>query len=130
MINSDQFLDIHKILAVCTSFSEFVQAVTYDVKIKEETAKISSKTAQEKRKEIGDELNKIVTADTFGKSIMEFDKNFSQLLLSLLDKIINQMSNSLGETKIGNVLYRLDFNDYYRDQLDKLRQERHAKDAD
>lgn len=57
-------------------------------------------------KELGEDLNKIVTAENFVKTIIEFDKQFSSLLLNLLDKIMNQMSNSLGETKIANVLYR------------------------
>lgn len=54
MINSDQFLDIHKILGVCMTFSEFVQAVTHDTKMKEESAKYDSRiglrAGQEKKK--------------------------------------------------------------------------------
>lgn len=44
--------------------------------------------------------------DLFAKSITEFDNQFSNLLLNLLAKIIDEMSSGLGETKIGNVLYR------------------------
>jgi hypothetical protein len=130
MINSEHFLDIHKILSVCSSFSDYVQSVTLNTRIKEESVKqMGFRSAQEKKmhlqvvfpsyciysimlfnyliiKENADELNKIVKAENFIKAIMEHDKQFSQLLLHLLDKIMHQMSNSLGETKIANVLYR------------------------
>lgn len=42
----------------------------------------------------------------FAKNITDFDNEFSNLLLNLLAKIIDEMTNGLGETKIGNVLYR------------------------
>ena len=51
-------------------------------------------------------MNKIVNSEVFAKAIADYDKQFSQLLLDLLERIINEMSNGLGETKIGNVLYR------------------------
>ena len=72
--------------------------------------KMGLKNAQEKRKltlqEIGDDLNKIVNGESFAKSISDYDREFSSLLLDLLSKIIHEMGNGLGETKIGNVLYR------------------------
>ena len=56
MINTDHFLDIHRILAVCTAFSEFVQGVTQHSKTKEELAKSDLKSglkmAQEQRRMI------------------------------------------------------------------------------
>jgi hypothetical protein len=42
----------------------------------------------------------------FAKTVTDYDRNFSTVLLNLLAKIIDEMSNGLGETKIGNVLYR------------------------
>jgi hypothetical protein len=54
IITSKGFLDIHKILSVCAAFSDFVQGITLNTKIKEESAKldlkIGLKSAQEKRK--------------------------------------------------------------------------------
>lgn len=54
MISSEQFLDIHKILAISASFSDFVQAITRDTKKKEEDIKQTnggSRTiSQEQRK--------------------------------------------------------------------------------
>jgi hypothetical protein len=56
---------------------------------------------------VSDELNSLVNTDLFSKTITEYDSKFSQLLLNLLAKIIDEMSNGLGEIgKIGNVLYR------------------------
>ena len=115
MITSRSFFpQIHKILSVCQVFSEYVQKITRDSQMKEESTKldfkIDFKGAQEKRKqilkEISLDLNKIVTSESFASSITEYDQNFSQLLLGLLAKIINEMSNGLGGTRIGNVLYR------------------------
>jgi len=119
-------------LCVCKFFSDFVQGITQYSKAKEENAKydlkLDTKQAKEKRKavlkEISDDLNTLVNSDLFAKNITDFDTEFSQLLLNLLAKIIDEMSNGLGETKIGNVLYRLDFNDHYRDQLERMRQEK------
>lgn len=98
-------------------FSSHIQAITLSSKAKEESSKfdirIGSRNAQEKRKqaieEIGDDLNKTITNEKFAKAITDYDTQFSQLLLDLLAKIISEMGNGLGETKIGNVLYRFVF---------------------
>lgn len=44
MINSEQFIDIHKILSVCTSFAEYVQKITREARLKEEAAKQEIRT--------------------------------------------------------------------------------------
>lgn len=51
MISSEQFNDIHKILSMCVNFSEYVQALTRDTKMKEETAKLDAKTGPRKTPE-------------------------------------------------------------------------------
>ena len=51
-------------------------------------------------------MNTLVNSELFAKNITDYDTEFSHLLLNLLAKIIEEMSNGLGETKIGNVLYR------------------------
>lgn len=130
IITNDSFLLIQKILSECIMFSVFVQGVTKNIKDKEETSQLEWKSmtlkeSQERRKqilqEISDDLNKMVSDEAFASSIKSYDEKFSKLLLDLLAKIINDMSNGLGETKIGNVLYRLDFNDHYRNQIEKMR---------
>ena len=54
MITGKSFMNIQKIMSICTMFSEYVQALTLSSKEKEENAKldlkISFKSAQEKRK--------------------------------------------------------------------------------
>ena len=114
IVTSNSFQNIHQILCVCKFFSDFVQGITQYSKEKEETAKfdikVDSKLAKEKRKavlkEISDDLNTLVNSDLFAKNITDYDNEFSNLLLNLLAKIIDEMTNGLGETKIGNVLYR------------------------
>lgn len=66
-------------------------------------------------------MNVLVNNDQFANNIKQYDQQFSDLLLNLLGKIIDEMGNGLGQTKIGNVLYRLDFNDHYRDQLEEMK---------
>ena len=130
IITNDSFLLIQKILSECIMFSIFVQGTTKNIKDKEESCQLEWKSmtlkeAQEKRKqtmqEISEDLNQMVSDDAFATTIKNYDEKFSNFLLDLLAKIINDMSNGLGETKIGNVLYRLDFNDHYRNQIEKLR---------
>lgn len=129
IVTSDSFQNIQKILSVCKIFSAFVQSITQDSRMKEENAKfdykLDSKSAKDKRKnilkEISMDLNEIVNSPDFSTNITMFNNEFSGLLLDLLGKIIDEMSNGLGQTKIGNVLYRLDFNDHYRDQLEELK---------
>ena len=49
MINSEHFLDIHKILSVCSSFSDYVESVTLNTRIKEESVKqMGFRNSQEK----------------------------------------------------------------------------------
>lgn len=54
LVTSKSFMDILKILGVCSMFSTYVQAITMSSKTKEESAKIDMKlgfkAAQEKRK--------------------------------------------------------------------------------
>jgi gamma-tubulin complex component 2 len=110
--------------------------------------KIDYKTAKERRnmalEEINEELNEQIKVTNFAKTVHNFDMGFTAALLDLLAKTINEMGNGLGEAKIGSVLYRysisyiiycfffviiineffqnrLDFNDYYREQLEKLK---------
>ena len=96
-------------------FSGYLQGITLSCKIKEESAKLldlkmSFKMAQEKRKiamqDIKDDLEKIVTGETFAKTITDYNNQFTQLLLELLSKISNEMGSGLGESKIQYVLYR------------------------
>jgi gamma-tubulin complex component 2 len=132
IIQSRSFLNIQKILGVCTMFSGYLQGITLSSKIKEESArvfdqKLSLRASQERRKvaiqEIKDDLDKIVNGESFAKSITDYNNQFTQLLLDLLSKISNEMGTGLGETKIQYVLYRLDFNNHYREQLEKLQKE-------
>lgn len=55
LITSKSFLNIQKIMSLCTMFSDFVQAITQSSKEKEEGAKLdlklNFKQAQEKRRQ-------------------------------------------------------------------------------
>jgi len=129
IIQSKSFLNIQKILSVCNMFSSYLQGLTLSSKKKEEATrlfdqKVGFKVSQEKRnatmQEIKADLDKIINGELFAKAITDYNNQFTQLLLDLLSKISNEMGTGLGETKIQYVLYRLDFNNHYREQLEKM----------
>ena len=133
IIQSRSFLNIQRILGVCNLFSGYVQGLTLSSKKKEESArlfdqKVGLKTLQEKRKlviqEIKEDLDKIVNGEGFAKAISDYNNQFTQLILELLSNISNEMGTGLGETKIQYVLYRLDFNNHYREQLEEMQSEK------
>lgn len=56
ILTSSSFLIIHKILSICYMFSSYVQGITKNIKVKEETNKLDMnkltlREAQEKRKQ-------------------------------------------------------------------------------
>jgi gamma-tubulin complex component 2 len=122
---------LYNICSACIMFVEYVESISKDTQLKEEQikAEIGDRTKEEKKikkqaiKAVSDDFNKIISDDHFGSTIGTFDIRFSQALLELLAKIMNEMSDNLGQSnKIGNIVNRLDFNDHYREQLEKLRQ--------
>ena len=60
--------------------------------------------------DVKDDLNKIINSEDFSKTISLYDKQFSAVLLDLLAKIMNDMSENLGQTKIGNIVNRYFYN--------------------
>ncbi len=52
------------------------------------------------------DLNEIINSEDFAKTIALYDNKFSTVLLDLLAKIMNEMSENLGQTKIGNIVNR------------------------
>jgi gamma-tubulin complex component 2 len=100
MLTSPELLRIvHKLMMVCVTFSNFMQVTLPN---------IDSGTAG---------------SDNTERTIATFDRNFSHHLVDLLDKIM-EFSVSNCEHKLMNILYRLDFNNFYTKQLEMLSAER------
>ncbi|XP_061611786.1 gamma-tubulin complex component 2 isoform X2 [Phyllopteryx taeniolatus] len=64
----------------------------------------------------------------FEASIVSFDGNFSVLLLDLLDKLSIFSTNNCEHSMI-SIIYRLDFNGFYTERLEKMAVERSHKAA-
>uniref|UniRef100_A0A672KY52 Gamma-tubulin complex component n=1 Tax=Sinocyclocheilus grahami TaxID=75366 RepID=A0A672KY52_SINGR len=64
----------------------------------------------------------------FEATISKFDSNFSTLLLELLDKLSIYSTNDCEHSMI-NIIYRLDFNGFYTERLEKMAIERSQKTA-
>merc|ERR1712218_514087 len=68
------------------------------------------------------------SSGNFERIICNFDANFSKLLVTLLDKIMDYSIDNCGN-KLMNILYRLDFNGFYTEQLETVSAERSLKEA-
>uniref|UniRef100_A0A8C1VTX3 Gamma-tubulin complex component n=1 Tax=Cyprinus carpio TaxID=7962 RepID=A0A8C1VTX3_CYPCA len=64
----------------------------------------------------------------FEATISKFDSNFSTLLLDLLDKLSIYSTNDCEHSMI-NIIYRLDFNGFYTERLERMAIERCQKTA-
>ncbi len=110
ILTSKSFRNLHKIFSICAMFSDYIQAITQDAKNREEAIRIEMKFGDSRNsasmQDVRDDLNEIINSDGFSKSISLYDQKFSQVLLDLLAKIMNDMSENLGQTKIGNIVNR------------------------
>ncbi|GFR76401.1 gamma-tubulin complex component [Elysia marginata] len=103
MLTSTELLRIvHKLLVVCVTFSNYVQV-------------------------LAEHVDHILRDENFEQTIMRFDTNFSRHLLELLDKIMDEFTNSY-EHKLFNIVNRLDFNGYYTEKLEAMSAERTMAD--
>uniref|UniRef100_A0AAQ5YB65 Gamma-tubulin complex component n=1 Tax=Amphiprion ocellaris TaxID=80972 RepID=A0AAQ5YB65_AMPOC len=64
----------------------------------------------------------------FEATISKFDSNFSMLLLDLLDKLSIYSTNDCEHSMI-SIIYRLDFNGFYTERLERMAVERSQKAA-
>ncbi|XP_064628663.1 gamma-tubulin complex component 2-like isoform X2 [Lineus longissimus] len=134
LTNPDLLKIVHKLMMVCVTFSNFIQRLTESSNVESESSKltIESSTLQataaakeraldpEKKKAtakvVSEHVDQLASSENFERTITNFDQNFTRLLISLLDKIMD-MSNANCEHKLMNIIYRLDFNGYYSEQL-------------
>ncbi|GFN75493.1 gamma-tubulin complex component [Plakobranchus ocellatus] len=103
MLTSTELLRIvHKLLVVCVTFSNYVQV-------------------------LAEHVDRILEDENFEQTIVRFDTNFSRHLLELLDKIMDENTKTY-EHKLFNIIYRLDFNGFYTEQLEAMSAERAIAD--
>ena len=110
LLTSKSFRNLHKIFCICSMFSDHIQEITKDAKNKEEAIRIEMKFGDSRNsaamQDVKNDLNTIINSEDFAKTVALYDQNFSKILLELLAKIMNDMSQNLGQTKIGNIVNR------------------------
>uniref|UniRef100_A0A2C9LH46 Gamma-tubulin complex component n=1 Tax=Biomphalaria glabrata TaxID=6526 RepID=A0A2C9LH46_BIOGL len=144
MLTSTELLRIvHKLLVVCITFSNYVQRVSQTTMVESEVERLRDSTLQytktnRQRKEeqqkkktaikvLAEHVDQVLADENFEQTIQTFDSNFSQYLVKLLDKIMDENTKTY-EHKLFNILYRLDFNGFYTEKLAALSAERALKE--
>uniref|UniRef100_A0AAY4ABF0 Gamma-tubulin complex component n=1 Tax=Denticeps clupeoides TaxID=299321 RepID=A0AAY4ABF0_9TELE len=77
---------------------------------------------------LAEHVDALQTDSGFEATISKFDSNFSTLLLDLLDKLSIYSTNDCEHSMI-NIIYRLDFNGFYTERLERMAVERSQKAA-
>ncbi|XP_059386526.1 gamma-tubulin complex component 2 isoform X2 [Carassius carassius] len=140
MLTNPELLRIFsKLMSVCVMFTNCMQRFTHSMRIDSEmkrltfgNAAMEGSSASAERTEEAEKKRlaaKVDQSDSgFEATISKFDSNFSTLLLDLLDKLSIYSTNDCEHSMI-NIIYRLDFNGFYTERLEKMAIERSQKTA-
>ncbi|KAK3585541.1 hypothetical protein CHS0354_022952 [Potamilus streckersoni] len=134
MLMHPQLLKIvHKLMMVCVTFSNFIQRLSMSTQLGGHPSptgssafqgKPSRKEFTEKQKQVlSQHVDDLVSSENFERTIGNFDSNFSRLLIDLLGKI-REFSSANCDSKLLNILYRLDFNGFYTEKLEAMSAQR------
>uniref|UniRef100_A0A8C1QJ60 Gamma-tubulin complex component n=1 Tax=Cyprinus carpio TaxID=7962 RepID=A0A8C1QJ60_CYPCA len=147
MLTNPELLRIFsKLMSVCVMFTNCMQRFTHSMRIDSEMKRLTfgnatmegSSTSAERTEEaekkrltskfIAEHVDALQSDSGFEATISKFDSNFSTLLLDLLDKLSIYSTNDCEHSMI-NIIYRLDFNGFYTERLEKMAIERSQKTA-
>ncbi|XP_026078775.1 gamma-tubulin complex component 2 isoform X2 [Carassius auratus] len=140
MLTNPELLRIFsKLMSVCVMFTNCMQRFTHSMRIDSEMKRLTFGNAAMENSSASAELTKeaekkrlaakVDQSDSgFEATISKFDSNFSTLLLDLLDKLSIYSTNDCEHSMI-NIIYRLDFNGFYTERLEKMAIERSQKTA-
>ncbi|XP_051959135.1 gamma-tubulin complex component 2-like isoform X3 [Xyrauchen texanus] len=145
MLTNPELLRIFsKLMSVCVMFTNCMQRFTQSMRIDSEMKHLTlghgtmeGSLAQSKRTEevekkrlaskfLAEHLDALQSDSGFEGTISKFDSNFSTLLLDLLDKVSIYSTNDCEHSMI-NIIYRLDFNGFYTERLERMAIERSQK---
>ncbi|KAF3853960.1 hypothetical protein F7725_014648 [Dissostichus mawsoni] len=141
MLTNPELLRIFsKLMSVCVMFTSCMQRFTQSKRLerlsKEQgtmdgpsTEREHAEEAEKKRlntKLLSEHADTLQSDAGFETSISKFDSNFSTLLLDLLDKLSIYSTNDCEHSMI-SIIYRLDFNGFYTERLEKMAIERSQK---
>ncbi|XP_060951053.1 gamma-tubulin complex component 2-like [Limanda limanda] len=140
MLTNPELLRIFsKLMSVCVMFTNCMQRFTQLERLSMEresrdrppTQSPPAEEAEKKRvttKLLAEHVDTLQSDAGFEATIREFDSNFSTLLLNLLDKLSIYSTNDCEHSMI-SIIYRLDFNGFYTERLEKMANERSQKAA-
>lgn len=143
MLTNPELLKIFsKLMSVCVMFTNCMQRFTHSMRLDRQslehgtmegppTQKERTEDAEKKKlasKFVAEHVDALQSDAGFEATILKFDSNFSTLLLELLDKLSIYSTNDCEHSMI-NIIYRLDFNGFYTERLEKMAIERCQKAA-
>ncbi|KPP57000.1 hypothetical protein Z043_125327, partial [Scleropages formosus] len=147
MLTNPELLKIFsKLMSVCVMFTNCMQRFTQSLRVDSEMGRLTlehgtmegpptknerTEEAEKKRltsKYLADHVDALQSDSGFEATISKFDCNFSSLLLELLDKLSIYSTNDCEHSMI-NIIYRLDFNGFYTERLERMAVERSQKAA-
>uniref|UniRef100_H2TKY6 Gamma-tubulin complex component n=1 Tax=Takifugu rubripes TaxID=31033 RepID=H2TKY6_TAKRU len=142
MLTNPELLRIFsKLMAVCIMFTNCMQRVTQSMRLERLSLEQGNMDGPPTQGEPGEESERkrlttkflaehmdAIHSDGLEATIGKFDSNFSMLLLDLLDKLSIYSTNDCEHSMI-SIIYRLDFNGFYTERLERMAIERSQKSA-
>ncbi|MBN3274830.1 GCP2 protein, partial [Polyodon spathula] len=145
MLTNPELLKIFsKLMSVCVMFTNCMQRFTQSMKLDGEMSRLTlehgtmrgpptqnerTEEAEKKKltsKYLSEHVDALQSAAGFEGTINKFDSNFSTHLLDLLDRLSVYSTNDCEHSMI-NIIYRLDFNGFYTERLERMSAERSQK---
>ncbi|TNN26288.1 Gamma-tubulin complex component 2 [Liparis tanakae] len=136
MLTNPELLRIFsKLMSVCVMFTSCMQSLRAELLSQEQAAMdvpTQSEHAEEAEKKrpstklLAEHADGPQLDGGFEAAVGKFDSNFSTLLLDLLDKLSIYSTNDCEHSMI-SIIYRLDFNGFYTERLEKMAIERSQK---
>uniref|UniRef100_A0A3Q0S5W1 Gamma-tubulin complex component n=1 Tax=Amphilophus citrinellus TaxID=61819 RepID=A0A3Q0S5W1_AMPCI len=143
MLTNPELLRIFsKLMSVCVMFTNCMQRFTQSMRLERLSMEQGTMDEPSQQNEHADEPEKkrlttkflaehvdsLQSDAGFEATISKFDSNFSMLLLDLLDKLSIYSTNDCEHSMI-SIIYRLDFNGFYTERLERMAIERSQKAA-
>uniref|UniRef100_A0A672PWY8 Gamma-tubulin complex component n=1 Tax=Sinocyclocheilus grahami TaxID=75366 RepID=A0A672PWY8_SINGR len=142
MLTNPELLRIFsKLMSVCVMFTNCMKRFTHSMRIDSEMKRLTlehgtmegssasaERTEESEKKKTAEHVYALQSDSGFEATISKFDSNFSTLLLDLLDKLSIYSTNDCERSMI-NIIYRLDFNGFYTERLERMAIERSQKTA-
>ncbi|KAM9831703.1 gamma-tubulin complex component 2 [Neosynchiropus ocellatus] len=139
MLTNPELLRIFsKLMSVCVMFTSCMQRFTQSLRLERLSREDGASNLGEQVEEVpkkkattkfsAEHMDAPLSNVGLETTISKFDSNFSLLLLDLLDKLSIYSTNDCEHSMI-SIIYRLDFNGFYTERLERMAIERSQKAA-